>query len=178
MLTASGMRQHYLLGAYVRDQYINKTHLLSPSYNANEFYVQSTQVPRTIQSAEAQVLGIYPLGTTKKLEPKQVKKAVPNIKIDDLEKIQKELGLDAVIDGFQPIPVHNYNIDSEDDVLGYANCPLLVKDYETRLMNDTFWKEFDEYYGPRIYQKLAETFDFPVEQMKFMVAYMLADVLF
>ena len=178
MLTASGMRQHFLLGSYIRDRYINKTQFMSPTYEVSELYIQSTQVPRTVQSAQCQLMGMYPLGTSEKLQEKQVKSAIPNIKVDNLEKIQKELGLNPVVDGYQPIPVHNFDVNTEDDVLGYANCPILFKDYEEKVMNETYWKKFDDFYGPLIYDKISEIFGVPKEQMKFMLAVMLADVLY
>ena len=158
--------------------YRSKTQFLSPTYDVSEIYVQSTQVPRTVQSAQCQLMGLYPLGTSEKLQEKQIKGAVPNIKIDDLEEIQKQLGLNPVVDGFQPIPVHNYDVNTEDDVLGYANCPFLFKDYEERVLNETFWEKFDDYYRPLIYEQLSQIFGIPKENIKFMVAFMLSDVLY
>ena len=57
MLTASGMRQRYLLGAYNKRKYRD---LLSSEFKYGEVYVQSTDVFRTIQSAYSEVLGMYP----------------------------------------------------------------------------------------------------------------------
>ena len=50
MLTASGMRQTYLKGRYARERYIN---FLSPEFNEDEVFVQSTDMDRTIQSGYA-----------------------------------------------------------------------------------------------------------------------------
>lgn len=178
MLTASGMRQQYLLGVHVRKEYIEKYKLLNATYDVNEFYIQSTQVPRTIQSAECQLLGIYPLGSSVDLKQKQVKNAVPNIEIENLDKILQQLGLASVIDRFQPIPVHNYDVNFEDDVLGYANCPLLIKDYNERVANTTFWKQWDDVYGPKIYPQLSHIFGIPEDQINFMLAFILTDLLY
>lgn len=50
-LTASGMRQHYLIGREFKRNYIDYEKLIGPN-ETTAVYVQSTQVPRTVQSAE------------------------------------------------------------------------------------------------------------------------------
>jgi hypothetical protein len=177
MLTASGMRQQYLLGTKVRKDYIEKHNLINGTYDVSEFYIQSTQVPRTIQSAESQVLGIFPLGTASQLKESQIDDAVPQIEIEDKEEILRQLGLDPIIDRFQPIPIHNYNQNEEDAVLGYADCPLMIKDYMERVENSTFWEPFDKQYGD-LYPLLSKVFDIPEDQITFMVALILSDLLY
>lgn len=177
MLTASGMRQHYLLGTKVRKDYVEKHRLINGTYNVTEIYIQSTQVPRTIQSAQSQLMGIFPLGTATQLKRNQIQDAVPQIEIEDKEEIQKALGLDPIIDRFQPIPVHNYDQNVEDDVLGYADCPLMSKDYFERIENTTFWKPFDDTYGD-LYPLFSKIFGIPVENITFKVAYDLSDALY
>lgn len=51
---------HYDLGSkYVRDQYITRQEFLSANYEPNEIYVQTTHKQRTIDSANAQLDGIF-----------------------------------------------------------------------------------------------------------------------
>ena len=64
MLTATGMRQRFLLGRYNREKYIDEYGLLDPKFNPGQVYAQSTGVDRTLQSAYSQLLGMYPPITT------------------------------------------------------------------------------------------------------------------
>ena len=66
-LTPVGMRQHYYLGQLLRSEYIDSLGFLSPNFNATELYVYSTNVNRTIMSAQSQLYGLYPLGSGPKL---------------------------------------------------------------------------------------------------------------
>lgn len=77
-LTALGMKQEFDLGQEHRQLYINQTNLLPAHYKADSIYVCSTDVNRTLMSAESFLLGLYPLGT----------------------------GPDTLPQSFQPIPIH------------------------------------------------------------------------
>lgn len=83
-LTAEGMHQEYELGSSLRKKYIDHYHLLPASYSQETIYVKSTDVNRTLMSAESFLLGLYPLGTGPYLSKN--KPALPN--------------------AFQPIPIH------------------------------------------------------------------------
>lgn len=96
-LTVRGMQQHFALGKWIRNRYGNC--LLSEQYTANEIYIRSTDVDRAIQSAQANLAGLYaPLGN--------------QIWNPDLL--------------WQPIPVHS--VPAADDwlVLG-TTCPLYTQ---------------------------------------------------
>jgi len=56
-LTALGKQQHYALGKWLRRRYSD---FLSPSYNLNDIYVQSSDVDRTLMSVQANLAGLYP----------------------------------------------------------------------------------------------------------------------
>jgi hypothetical protein len=176
-LTASGMRQHYLLGSYIRKEYIDRLGFLNSTYDMSELYVQSTRVPRTIISAECHLLGMYPLGTVPDLTESQVDAAITPIKISDLKEIQKELGLSPTAKSYQPIAVHSSNVMTQDDVIGYANCPLMMSDYTDRLENVEFWKDCDQKYGPLIYNKIIQTFGMSKDDFHFMLAIIMIDIL-
>ncbi|MBU0744820.1 MAG: histidine phosphatase family protein [Gammaproteobacteria bacterium] len=62
-LTARGMRQEFELGASLRKKYIHKYHLLPKYYRVDTMKVFSTDCDRTLMSAQAILLGLYPLGT-------------------------------------------------------------------------------------------------------------------
>nr|XP_034839570.1 prostatic acid phosphatase-like [Maniola hyperantus] len=56
-LTNIGKRQHYALGRWLRKRYSN---LISEQFDPTEVYVRSTDVDRTLMSAQANLAGMYP----------------------------------------------------------------------------------------------------------------------
>lgn len=90
-LTAQGMHQEFELGASLRKKYIDEEHLLPAQYNAATLYVRSTDINRTLMSAESFLLGLYPLGTGPSLSTE-----VP-----------------ALPFAFQPIPIHTTPISKD-----------------------------------------------------------------
>ncbi|KAM4711071.1 lysosomal acid phosphatase isoform 1-T3 [Anableps anableps] len=93
-LSQDGMRQHYELGQYLRTRYKD---FLNESYNRHEILVRSTDVDRTLMSAEANLAGLYP--------PKGQQIFQPSLK-------------------WQPIPVHTVP-QSEEKLLSFPlnDCP-------------------------------------------------------
>lgn len=91
-LTAEGMQQEFQLGTELRKKYIENTHLLPKSYQSNILYVRSTDVDRTLMSAQSLLMGLYPLGTGPYLGDKKGP-ALPK--------------------AFQPIPVHTAPADQD-----------------------------------------------------------------
>jgi hypothetical protein len=59
-LTLNGFRQHVLLGRWLRKQYVYKHNLLSRELNTNEVLVFSSPRQRTIFSATAHLMGLFP----------------------------------------------------------------------------------------------------------------------
>mmetsp|Transcript_8764 Transcript_8764/g.11563 ORF Transcript_8764/g.11563 Transcript_8764/m.11563 type:complete len:455 (-) Transcript_8764:97-1461(-) len=58
-LTIRGMKQHESLGEYLRKHFL-KNGLLSHNLNPEEIYARSTNLQRTIQSAQSLLYGLYP----------------------------------------------------------------------------------------------------------------------
>jgi len=83
MLTATGMRQRYLMGRYNREKYIDGYGLLDPQFNPGQVYAQSTGVDRTLQSTYSQFFGMYPPITTSNLNSDSLssKKGLPPLKV-------------------------------------------------------------------------------------------------
>ncbi len=116
-LTPLGMRQEYELGRKYRHFYVHEKKLLSPSYQAGTLYVRSTDVPRTLMSAESFLLGLYPLGSG------------PTIGHFPF--------LGAALPGrFQPIPIHTVP-KSEDSLLS----PKIDQVIKENVLSSSAWKE-------------------------------------
>ncbi|XP_078357149.1 prostatic acid phosphatase-like isoform X2 [Oculina patagonica] len=60
MLTQKGMRQEYGLGKMLKSRYVDHYKLLNASYIHREIYVRSTDIERTLMSAQTQLNGLYP----------------------------------------------------------------------------------------------------------------------
>ena len=59
-LTAAGMRQHYNLGAKLREEYITNLSFLTPLFNHTEIRIRSTDLNRTLMSAQSLFMGFFP----------------------------------------------------------------------------------------------------------------------
>ncbi|KAM4617529.1 lysosomal acid phosphatase isoform 2-T2 [Discoglossus pictus] len=97
-LTQIGMKQHWDLGQELRARYKG---FLNESYDHHEIYVRSTDVDRTLMSAESNLAGLYPPAGSQIFNP--------NI-------------------SWQPIPVHTVP-ESKDKLLKFpiTPCPLYQK---------------------------------------------------
>ncbi|CAD8085950.1 unnamed protein product [Paramecium primaurelia] len=120
-LTPIGMRQHYVLGQWLRKRYIEDLKLLSQSYNEAEIYIQSTDVNKTIMSALSNFQGIYPIGTGPKLNPNLNHSYLlpPN------QLIFEDLGIEAIPGLLQVVPVHVIQRQADIYLRGYdvLACP-------------------------------------------------------
>ncbi|XP_058129225.1 prostatic acid phosphatase [Anopheles ziemanni] len=92
-LTNAGKIHHLLLGKWLRQRYSN---LLKETYASDEIYVRSTDVDRTLMSAESNLAGLYP--------PK---------------------GADVWDSGitWQPIPVHTVTEELDSVLATKKRCP-------------------------------------------------------
>ncbi len=63
------MRQEYLLGKALRQEYVAQYHLLPEVYDANTLYARSSDLPRTLMSAQSILFGLYPLHSGPKALP-------------------------------------------------------------------------------------------------------------
>jgi hypothetical protein len=62
-LTPVGFRQLFNLGRYLRRDYVDKEGLFAGRYDHSEVRVFSTEYRRTVESAKAFMMGVFPEGT-------------------------------------------------------------------------------------------------------------------
>ena len=111
-LTAEGMRQVYELGAQLRTFYIQQQSLLPERYFPASIYVQSTDTDRTLMSAQAFLMGLYPLGTGP---------------------------LGGLPEAYQPIPIHN--IAKHLNLGQLRKESKAVDDFLKKQLTSSEWKE-------------------------------------
>lgn len=117
-LTNVGIRQHFLLGAELRQRYIEGKKLLQMRFNASEVYFRSTDVNRTLISAESQVLGLYPLGAGPLFA--QETTAFPPISLH-IQIFPNHTRKQA----FQPLPIHTVPANTDFLLQPSAACARL-----------------------------------------------------
>jgi hypothetical protein len=154
-LTSLGMRQHYLLG------YKNRVFFkdfLSSSYDQNEIYVVSTDVNRTLMSAQSHLQGLYPPGTGPEINPSWSNKAVPPIKdFDFLPEIAK-LSNSALPNSMQVFPIHQFDYSNKFYFLyDQKFCPRTAQIFNQRKIGpkeNANGEKFAALYGDKIKKAL------------------------
>uniref|UniRef100_A0A672SQD7 Lysosomal acid phosphatase n=1 Tax=Sinocyclocheilus grahami TaxID=75366 RepID=A0A672SQD7_SINGR len=93
-LSQEGMKQHFELGQFLKKRY---TGFLSEDYDRHEIFIRSTDVDRTLMSAEVNLAGMFPPNGSEVFNP-------------DMK--------------WQPIPVHTVPAD-EEKLLSFPldDCP-------------------------------------------------------
>ena len=161
-LTLVGIRQQYILGLELQNRYIHKHKLLSPSYNQHEISIQSTDSSRSIISARAQSLGLYP-DTSPVLTLSSQAKAVPPIHIHNLEQIQASL-LDSPLPYYlDPVPIH-YQMDTMDLLLKAREHCSYIKHKMSQARSTEFVLQKEEFYKKELYPKLEQILNIAQEE--------------
>jgi lysosomal acid phosphatase len=135
-LTAIGQRMHFLLGIRNRQRYIEEKKFLSEKYDPHELLIYSTYKNRTIDSATAQLQGLYPpylnLGQT--LTSEQEKMAVPpcNINYDNIDaNIKQSLENNALPNSMTIIPLRTLTInDRKIRIYHLGICENKTKEFQ------------------------------------------------
>lgn len=120
---------------------------MSSTYDENEIYVRSTNVNRTIKSAQSQLMGFYPPGTGPKFKKNfRTKEAIPPFKNANFDV--DELMRNVLPERIQPIPIH---IESYDVLLhGEDYCPAiqrLAKEQKKSENYKSFNEEFKDFFN-------------------------------
>ena len=149
-LTYSGIRQHFLLGNYIRNKYKNLIDY--ENYNPNEILAFSTNLNRAIMSARAQLMGIFKNSKIPQLKNSQKFMYTPyflqnNTNFENLNINYPENYIDE-------IPIHI--IEDKDQFFRFEKTDLCPKIKEIRNNNKNkpeiinFAKRFNDTFGEKL----------------------------
>lgn len=155
-LTSMGLRMQYILGTHHRLKYSS---LISTIKDPKELLVVSTMTSRTIASAQAHLMGMFPLQSAGLLQNEEVPKANPPIPIDDkLSREIEKLGIQALPGRIQNVPINYFDLKEIFTILTKSEiCPKLksykennrkhqrITDFFNKL-NNTYGKELMKFF--------------------------------
>ena len=161
-LTAEGMRQHYLNGVEFRRRYMTANSVISKDLNASQVYIRSTDVNRTIASAQAQLMGLFPDGPD--IRKQNHRRAVPPIDVKGLGYIEWRMGSEALPNHFSPVPVHVVQAELDYLLLGFnpSICPAVVVGMQQAADGEDF-KERVYHYETYVKPKIDKIFNASIE---------------
>ena len=184
-LTPVGMKQHYLLGHALRSLYIDSLNLLSPSYDPREIYVRSTNYNRTILSANCQMMGLYPPGTGPKVPGNMEEKLLepPFLSVDEknagklIGRIEEQLQDLALLNGFQPVPVHVFALDQDNLLRPFdlTVCPYNVNLQNLQYTSKTF-KDWTDMFKDNTFKELSRILNIPYDEISLWTVFDIYDV--
>ena len=158
-LTPIGLRSQYLIGVRNRMKY---SKLLSSTYDPREISVFSTQMGRTIMSAQAQLMGMYPPSTGAKINNEFINIAVPpSPHNDELSDEIKRLQNNILPGQSQIVPVYAIPEQETHQLLSDVFfCPKLrkMKDIAQKdkiVLN--YFNKLNSTYGKEIFSFLKIT---------------------
>ena len=144
-LTPVGQRMHYLLGVALRNKYPE----LITNYDPSTVYFRSTDVNRTIMSAQAHVFGLYKglgpgLNTT--IDKKD---AIPPFNSEIIQKTVENLeNTEALPGNLQPVPIHVVSGQEDHLLRPWDACPIsqkwLKQDGKDALSKEVFEKDLKD----------------------------------
>lgn len=135
-LQPAGIRQQYLLGSAIAQNYPN---LVGP-YNPDTIYVQSADYGPSLMSAVAHVGGLFGMSGGPNLTAEQAALAVPPMAFNT--SILDNMNLSALPFNYLPVAIHADDIDS--DYLFYSYGIIQCPDASGYVSNNT---QTDDYIG-------------------------------
>eukprot|EP00347_Sterkiella_histriomuscorum_P005038 403358139 len=139
-LTASGMRQRYLLGKMQRQRYIDEFKLLDETYNPNQIYIQCTNVNRVMQSSYAELLGFYPPLKKKTSKPRDLESLFLNdlIEMEDFDQQKSHFITEGEMDSLRSgkgMPKLKIRIRNAQESQQNSDSQVTQEDYNLYFQN-------------------------------------------
>ena len=125
-LSPVGMRMHFLLGSELRQRYVLSQSVFDPEFNSTQIYVRSTDLNRTITSAQSQLMGLFPPPNGPTVSDSMGDVAVPPISVQKEANIVNALQNRALPFQFSSFPVHVFPYMSDFVLLPNAACYNLL----------------------------------------------------
>jgi len=147
-LTPVGQREHYLIGKALADQYPD---ILGKAYNLSKIYFRSSVLHRSIESAQAQLYGVYegrgPALNSNSSYPSE--RAFPPFQSPDIKQVSQNLSNDqAIPGGFIPIAPNTTTDEGGVTLLEPTQvCFNLIDDILENVLGDEsiqFWQDLSE----------------------------------
>ena len=151
-LTSVGMRMLYLIGVHIRDKYSN---IINKNTSSKEILVFSTDLNRTILSAESQLLGMFPPEKGKEIPPDYMKIAYPPNKISkEAQNEIDKLGNISIPSKIRAIPINYFHKEKKPYLLTEEeDCPrtkYIKQDNFKKKDVQNFIKEFSVKYSNKL----------------------------
>ena len=150
-LTSVGMRMLYLIGVHIRTKYHN---IINKYISSEELIVYSTDLNRTILSAESQLLGMFPPEKGEIIEDAFKKYSFPpnEIPLEAQSEID-ELGNVSIPSKIRAIPINFFHKEKKPYLLTEeSDCPrtkyIKQQNYKKKDVQD-FIKNFREKYDDK-----------------------------
>ena len=141
-LTPPGMRQQYLLGAALRDEYILKQHFLSENYVASEYKIKASNVDRALESAYSQLMGLFPNGPHL---PTVNHSLIPNRFHQNDSSFSGLENNTALPFGFQTVPVHASSNEVSSLKAIYEGCQTYLQIVDANKRSPIYEKLTNDY---------------------------------
>lgn len=120
-LTSFGMRQQYILGKQLRENYND----FLKDYNQNEVFVYSSDKNRTLMSAQCLLLGLFDQMGPEISEKILKKFTIPPINVTVEEKNMRFA--EALPQNYLPVPIHTNNQTFDLITDPFNSCPKTAK---------------------------------------------------
>ena len=158
-LTRGGSRMEYLLGVYLKNYY---KEFFSEKYNPNEIYIMSSDSNRTVESALAQIQGIYQNKTDINLTNYQINRSIPYYfenKLDpEFERFLESIENYSLPHNIQIPPIHSiddryhiYRISENENCEPYN---YIKEDNLKKTVVKNFINNFNYTFGELLLDKL------------------------
>ena len=179
-LTEVGKRSHFLIGVRNRRRFIEKYKLLKKKFDKEEIEIYTTDYNRTIQSVYAQLQGLYPEKTGKRIPNHLINTSLIIPPTENYTKFYKDMELKyfsgkksnySLPNRINVFPFHFFHLpDHHIQLQSRTNCPNLKKNRSNVEKRDDiifFINRLSEKYGDAVlYYDDVKTLQYNLEEAK------------